>query len=57
VSVQFIKLVSESTTVRNKTNANIHSTIKVHTQRYINRNRQKVTHVKTAIMTKADIRY
>jgi len=55
VSVQFIKLVSESTTVRNKTNANIHSTTKAHTQRYINRNRQKVTHLKTAIMTKADV--
>ena len=33
VSVQFIKLVSESTTVRNKTNANIHSTTKAHTHR------------------------
>jgi len=41
--------------VRYKTNANIHNTIKAHTQKYINRNRQKVTHVKTAIMTKADI--
>jgi len=45
--------------VRNKTNANIHSTIKAHTHRdtLTERNRQKVTHVKTAIMTKVDIRY
>ena len=54
VSVQFIKLVRESTIAR-KTNANIHNTTKAHTQRYINRNRQKVAHIKTAIMTKAHI--
>ena len=55
LSVYFIRLVSESTIVSNKTNANIHSTTKAHTQIYINRNGQKVTYVKTAIMTKADI--